>query len=55
MIQIENDDKDYYYCDKCPRMYQRKLSLESHIMKKHPPDIFYKAKMFVFYLMMNIM
>ena len=32
--ELENGT-DFFKCDKCPRMYQRNFSLESHMLKKH--------------------
>ena len=43
---IENDIVGYFKCDKCPRAYQRKLSLEAHVLKKHSfSNIFNDSKM----------
>ena len=30
-----DSNSEFFKCHKCPRMYQRKFSLESHMLKKH--------------------
>jgi len=32
---VEGNIPEFFKCDDCPRMYQRKLSLDVHIEKKH--------------------